>query len=151
VVILGAWSSAGTAKLDSAGTRASLAGHNMSAVVFQTGRAVRIDDYRQATSEAADLGRELGFQMGVGVPITVDGRLWGVMSVGSTSGAPLPLDTEVRLAGFTELAGTAIANAQARVELRGYAAEQAALRRVATLVARGAAPDEVFTAVAEEA
>ncbi|MEA2210689.1 MAG: hypothetical protein QOF83_637 [Solirubrobacteraceae bacterium] len=30
------------------------------------------------------------------------------------------------------------------------AAEQAALRRVATLVARGAAPEEVFTAVTEE-
>ena len=39
--------------------------------------------------------------------------------------------------GFTGLAGTAIANAQARVELRGYAEEQAALRRVATLVAPG--------------
>ena len=31
------------------------------------------------------------------------------------------------------------------------AAEQAALRRVATLVARGASPEEVFTSVAEEA
>ena len=31
------------------------------------------------------------------------------------------------------------------------AGEQAALRRVATLVARGAAPEEVFAAVAEEA
>ena len=47
--------------------------------------------------------------------------------------------------------GTAIANAQARVELRGYAKEQAALRRVATLVAGGASPEEVFAAVAAEA
>ena len=52
---------------------------------------------------------------------------------------PLPADTEARLVGFTELVGTAIANAQARVELRGYADEQAALRRVATLVAGRAA------------
>ena len=56
----------------------------------------------------------------------------------------------MRLAGFAELAGTAIANAQARVDLRGYAEEQAALRRVATLVAGGAPPEEVFAAVAEE-
>jgi GAF domain-containing protein len=56
-----------------------------------------------------------------------------------------------RLAGFTELAATAIANAQARVELRGFAEEQAALRRVATLVAHGAPPAEVLTAVTEEA
>ncbi len=32
------------------------------------------------------------------------------------------------LTGFIELVTTAIANAQARVELRGYAEEQAALR-----------------------
>jgi len=150
VMILGAWSSAGGAKLDSGGTRTSLGGRNLSALVFRTGRAVRIDDYGQATGVAADLGRELGFRMGVGVPITVDGRLWGVMSVGSTTAAPLPADTETRLAGFTELAGTAIANAQARVELRGYAEEQAALRRVATLVARGAPPEQVFATVTAE-
>jgi signal transduction histidine kinase len=151
VVIVGAWSSAGTARLDSAGTRTSLAGHNMSALVFRTGRAVRIDDYNRATGVAADLGRELGFRMAVGVPITVDGRLWGVMSVGSTTAAQLPADTEDQLVGFTELVGTAIANAQARVELRGYAEEEAALRRVATLVARGAPPEKVFAAVAAEA
>ena len=62
----------------------------------------------------------------------------------------LPADTEARLAGFTELVATAIANAQARLELRGFAEEQAALRRVATLVARAAAPEEVFAAVTEE-
>ena len=37
-----------------------------------------------------------------------------------------------------------------QARLRKLADEQAALRRVATLVARGAAPEEVFTAVAEE-
>ena len=61
----------------------------------------------------------------------------------------LPADTEHRLAEFTKLIATAIANAQAREELRRVADEQAALRRVATLVAR-APPTEVFTAVAEE-
>src|SRR4029077_12803143 len=42
------------------------------------------------------------------------------------------------------------ANAQARVELRGFADEEAALRRVATLVARAAALDELFAAVVGE-
>ena len=72
------------------------------------------------------------------------------MSVMSTGEERLPADTEGRLAGFTELAGTAIANAQARVEVRGYAKEQAALRRIATLVATGAPPEEVFAAVAKK-
>ena len=87
----------------------------------------------------------------VGAPITVEGRLWGVMMVISRSTQPLPPGTEARLAGFTELTATAIANAQAHVELRGFAEEQAALRRVATLVARAAPWEEVFAAVAAEA
>jgi GAF domain-containing protein len=45
---------------------------------------------------------------------------------------------------------TAIANAEARAEIGRLAEEQAALRRVATLVAKGTQPDEVFAAVAEE-
>jgi GAF domain-containing protein len=73
------------------------------------------------------------------------------MIVSSTSRESFPADTEERLAGFTELVGTAIANAQARMELRGYAEEQAALRRVATDVARGAQLEEVFATVAAEA
>ncbi len=87
----------------------------------------------------------------MGAPIRVDGRLWGVLSVASTSEERLPADTEARLAAFTELAATAIAGAQARMDLRGYAEEQAALRRVATLVATGTAPEDVYAAVAAEA
>ena len=49
------------------------------------------------------------------------------------------------------LAAAAIANAESRMELRGFAKEQAALRRVATLVAQAAPPAEVLTAVAGEA
>ena len=87
----------------------------------------------------------------VGAPVSVEGQLWGVIAVASMNERPLPADTEARLAGFTELAATAIANAQARVALRSFAEEQAALRRVATLVARGGSPEEVFATVAAEA
>jgi signal transduction histidine kinase len=65
--------------------------------------------------------------------------------------AALPARTEERLAAFAELVATAIANAQARADLRTNADEQAALRRVATLVADAARPPEVFAAVVEEA
>ena len=57
--------------------------------------------------------------------------------------------TEARLASFTELVATAIANAEARQELQRLADEQAALRHVATLVAQGAEPTAVFDAVCE--
>ena len=62
----------------------------------------------------------------------------------------MPADTEARLTKFTELVATAIANAESRAGLARLAEEQAALRRVATLVARGAPAEEVFAAVAEE-
>ena len=150
VVTLGAWSKSGATAPFPEGTPTSLGGRNLITMVAQTGRPVRMDDYGVATGAGADVGRGWGYQAAAGVPIKVADRLWGVMVIGVTGAERLPPDAEERLFGFTELVGTAIANAQARVELRGYAQEQAALRRVATLVARGAAPAKVFAAVAEE-
>jgi signal transduction histidine kinase len=51
------------------------------------------------------------------VPVVVDGTLWGVVAVGSRETEPLPADFEGRLAKFTELLATAIANAEGRAEL----------------------------------
>jgi signal transduction histidine kinase len=146
--IVAAWSSAGAAfPVDD---RQKLGGRNVPTLVLQTGRAARIDDSTTGSGPIAEADSEFGFRAAVGVPVSVEGRLWGAMVVNSRVG-PLPAGTEARLAGFTELAGAAVANAQAHVELRGFAEEQAALRRVATLVARGAPPDEVLTAVTGEA
>src|SRR5262249_58783017 len=89
-------------------------------------------------------------------PVPVQARLWGVMIVTSTEAHHWPPDTEDRLAAFTELLATAIANTESRGELaaseaqaRKLADEQAALRRVAALVAGGAPSNAVFDAVAE--
>ena len=72
------------------------------------------------------------------------------MVVAHYEAEPFPADTERRVSQFTELVATAIANAEARAELQRLADEQAALRRVATLVAEAAAPTEVFDAVIVE-
>ena len=149
IKVIAAWSSAGAAI--PVGIRMSLGGRNVHTLVFETGRAARLNDYAAVSGAAAEVARQFGIRAATGVPISVQGRLWGVMSLASTREQPLPADTEARLAGFTELAATAIASAQARVELRGFAEEQAALRRVAVLVARAAPPEEVFAAVAAEA
>jgi signal transduction histidine kinase len=146
---VGVWSDTGDVPIP-IGTRVRLAGRNLPSLVFRTGRPARIDDYTDADGPVAEVAGALGLRSAVGVPIGVEGRLWGVISVLSAGEEPLPADTETRLAAFTELVATAIANAQARVELRGYADEQAALRRIATLVARAAPPEEVFAAVAGE-
>jgi len=150
VTVLGAWGSGGAAVPFTVGTLTTLGGENLSTIVSRTGRPARFDDYEQATGPAAEVGRKWGYRAAVAAPIRVEGQLWGLLSVVSTHDERLPADAEDRLAGFTELVGTAIANAQARVELRRYAEEQAALRHVATLVASGAPPDDVFAAVAEE-
>jgi signal transduction histidine kinase len=53
----------------------------------------------------------------VGAPITVGGRRWGVIAVASDREDPAPPETGARLAAFTELVATAIANAQSQAEL----------------------------------
>lgn len=80
----------------------------------------------------------------------VEGRLWGVLGVGTSTEQPLPPDAETRLASFTELVAMAIANAESPAALTRLAEEQAALRRVATLVAQGVPPAEIFSAVSDE-
>jgi GAF domain-containing protein len=149
IVALGAWGApvAGFA----VGTRWSLEGKNVSTEVAKTGRPSRIDRYDDASGGIGDVGRKSGFRSAVGTPIVVEGRLWGVMVVGSNRPEPpLPAGIEDRLAQFTELSATAVANAESRAELARLAEEQAALRRVATLVARGTPPEQLFAAVTKE-
>jgi signal transduction histidine kinase len=58
-----------------------------------------------------------GTYSAVGAPIMVGGTLWGAITALSTIAHPLREDTEVRMAEFTDLVGTAIANAQAHSDL----------------------------------
>jgi signal transduction histidine kinase len=132
------------------GSRWTLEPPGAMATVLRTGRPARCDDYSQASGAFVDATvRRMGIRSSVAAPIVVEGRLWGAIVAGVRHGR-FPADTEQRMAGFTELVGTAIANADSRAELRVLAEEQAALRRVATLVARGVSPSEVFVAVAAE-
>jgi signal transduction histidine kinase len=132
------------------GTRQVLGGRNIGTVVFETGRAARIDGYADSSGALGLSAREYGVGSGVGTPIVVEGRLWGVMSIFSKPDQPLPADTEARLASFTELVATAIANTESRAGLAQLAEEQAALRRVATMVAHGVPPRKLFAAVTKE-
>jgi signal transduction histidine kinase len=133
------------------GVRFPLEGHNVTTLVFKTGRPARIDRYADSSSGPVSAApREGGIRSAVGTPVIVEGRLWGVIFAGSTLEQPLPPDTETRLASFTELVATAMANAESRAALARLAEEQAALRRVAMLVAQATPPEQVFAAVAEE-
>ncbi|HVN60165.1 MAG TPA: GAF domain-containing protein [Gaiellaceae bacterium] len=145
---VGAWMTTGERPL--VGQTISLGGYNTPTLVLETRRPARIDDYGIATGDMGAEGHQWRIGSSIGAPITVAGRLWGVMIVSSRRPNFFPPAIEDRLLDFTELVATAIANSQAREELRRVADEQAALRRVATLVARGEPPTGVFAAVAEE-
>ena len=119
------------------------------AEVWHTGLPARVD-YRELAGAIPETLEEAGIRTGLGVPIVAGGSTWGVVVALATERRPLPADAEDRLAAFTELVSVAIANTQAHADLRRLADEQAALRRVAVLVARGAMPEEVFAAVAEQ-
>jgi signal transduction histidine kinase len=118
--------------------------------VRATGRPVRISDHSVLRGPIAERVRALGIRATVAIPISVAGALWGAMIVSATDAAALPDDTEARLTDFTELVATAIANSDARAELARLAEEQAALRRVATLVAQGVPSEELFDVVSQE-
>jgi signal transduction histidine kinase len=104
----------------------------LTATVRRTGRAARVDDYRDVPGGEPYL-RE-GLRSAVALPVHVNGRLWGMIAVGSGHG-PLPPGTEQRMSEFTSLVATAVANAQTRVELitsraRIVAASDEARRRI---------------------
>ncbi|MFL6148509.1 MAG: GAF domain-containing protein [Pseudonocardiaceae bacterium] len=137
-------------KLFPAGVRWSIEGTNILRLIRDSGAAARIDDYAGLKGEMAAIIRSTGIRSTVGVPIVVAGRLWGTIVGSTTEPDPLPEDTASRLADFTELLATAIENAEPREALERLVDEQAALRRVATLVAHGVRPDEIFAAVSDE-
>jgi signal transduction histidine kinase len=130
------------------GVRIPVAGETSIARMRRSGRAERMDGY--VGGPGTQVIDQLGIRAGVSVPVIVDGILWGALGVTSRTG-PLPVGVEDRLAVFVEILAAAAAGAEARENARVLAAEQAALLRVAALVAEGAGEAEVFDAVAEEA
>ncbi|MDX6726376.1 MAG: hypothetical protein QOK49_1181 [Baekduia sp.] len=99
------------------GSRWPLGGRNLGTLVFETGRPARIDRLADATGPLVENIRDDGVRSAVGAPIIVEGGLWGLMAAASSREQPLPPSTEARLASFTELVATAIANAEAQTEV----------------------------------
>jgi signal transduction histidine kinase len=87
------------------------------ALVFATDRPARIEDYGERDGVGANIAKQWGVRAAVGVPIHIEGRLWGIIGVASLRDESLPVDTEYCLAGFTELVAAAIANAETQAAL----------------------------------
>jgi signal transduction histidine kinase len=134
--VVGTWTRTGAPAPTPVGGRLPLGGRNVTTAVWQTARPARID-YDDAISgvigQAAT--RDWGVRSSAGVPVSAEGQVWGAIVVALTGSEFLPADTESRLAGFTELLSTAIANAEAQAEVtaaraRIVAAADQARRRI---------------------
>nr|BFE59589.1 GAF domain-containing protein [Dactylosporangium thailandense] len=94
-----------------------LEGDNVVGTVLRTRRPARISSYDGAAGPAAAAARGLGIRSAVGVPVMVQGRLWGVLAAVSFTADAMPPDTEARLADFSDLIATAVANIESRAQL----------------------------------
>ena len=74
--VVASWSGTGAAL--PVGTRLPLGGRNVTTLALQTGRAARLDNYAGVFGVAAGVAREFGVRASVAVPVSVEGRLWGV-------------------------------------------------------------------------
>ena len=116
VTALAAWSRDRAVEL-AVGARFSLEGASIATQVRETGRPARVDSFIGATGPIAREAQSLGIRSSVGCPIIVGGRVWGVIAASTTHEKPFPPNTEARIADFTELAATAVSNAEARADL----------------------------------
>jgi signal transduction histidine kinase len=99
------------------GDQVQAVGRDVAALVLRTGQSARIDDAAAVSGEPASGAETLGVRSVVGIPIVVDGRVWGLVGVSTTRPERMAMQTEQRIVGFTELAATAISNAQAHADL----------------------------------
>ena len=118
ITVVGGWTATGVAPPSPVGSRFELGGRNVSTLTLRTGRPARLDAYVDVTGSIGNTGaHDWGFRSSVGVPIGVEGRPWGLILVAYTRDQQLPADTEARLASFTELVATAIADTESRAAL----------------------------------
>jgi signal transduction histidine kinase len=132
-----------------AGQTIALSGETLTGLMRDRGTVVRVDTASLHPGQLRERLEQMGIHTALQAPIVVDARLWGALGL-AWRGGQAPPGVEQRAARFADALATAIASASNRAALRALADEQAALRRVATLVARGAEPASVFEAVALE-
>src|SRR4051794_30292247 len=132
------------------GSRWPLDGPSVCATVLDTGLPARIDDFAGLEGTIPARTRDSGFRSVSGVPVHVDGSLWGVIAVGSAEPQPVAPDVDTRLRDFVALVASGISSAVSRDRMRRLAERQASLRRIATLVAEGTPAADLFVAVVEE-
>lgn len=113
--VVGAWSEEGPPRFP-VGATLDVDGDTAVARVVRSGAPARVD-YRAASGMLAAQVRSAGYRTGVAAPVTLGGRLWGVLVAVSTADEPLPAGLEQQLCDFADLVAQALANADAYKKL----------------------------------
>ena len=124
------------------GTRTPIGDNTLAAMVQRSGRPARVDSYEDSAGSIAARVRALGLRAAVGVPIIVDGRVWGLAAVGSVQPGPMPADTEVRMSRFAELIATAVVAGYRDEQKRQLLAEASQRANLVDALIEGRAFDE---------
>jgi len=124
------------------GMRTPVEGNTIAALVQRSGRPARIDSYKNVAAPIAARVRAVGVYAAVGVPIIVDGRVWGLAAVGSAQPGPMPADTEVRIGRFAELIATAVVAGYRDQQKRQLLAEGSQRSNLIDALLEGRAFDE---------
>lgn len=90
------------------GTSTPVDGNTLAAAVYRTRQPARVDTYKNVSGSIAAHVRDIGVRSAVGVPVIVDGHVWGLAAVGTAQPDPMPANTEARIAVFAELIASAI-------------------------------------------
>jgi signal transduction histidine kinase len=114
--VVGAWSEDGQPRFP-VGTKLDLDGDTVVAKVVRSGSAQRVERYEEVRGTLAATVRSVGYRASVAAPVSVGGRLWGVLAAATTSEDALPEGLERRLCDFAELVAQALANADAYEKL----------------------------------
>ncbi len=118
VVVVGSWSSqSDPSTWLKVGSRWVVDGHNVTETVRRTGRSALMTTDGPVDGDIGDWAKAHGINSAVGVPVTVEGRLWGVTATFWTQREPQAEDVENRMRDFTALISTAIANAESHAQL----------------------------------
>ena len=103
----------------SRGARVHLDPDYVVGAVYRTGQSASFD-LQDWDGEPPAVAREWGVRSALATPVVVEGELWGAITIASLEGS-LAAGTDRRLADFSALFATAIANAQSREALAALA------------------------------
>ena len=113
--VIGKWNEPGVPSVP-VGARLELDGETLAPKICRSGQPERVDDYSGLTGRLAERLRSSGFGRRRGRADRA-GRRAGAVVVSSVDVNGFAPGDERRIAGFTELVGMALANAEAREQL----------------------------------